>query len=323
MGIWREDPKPGIQRAGRRPWGSPRCPPASVSPPAGPDCPNPIEWRSKSLAFPGAGRGASVGSPSQEDAPHRGRAEGPPAPGQPLGGRARAVRAARHCGARGAASLGPVTARPGGPPRDSQPHPPCAADAPRAGPRPSQPAGRAGGRAHSGDAGLPPGHRSQRLSLPLLHCVPATPAGRKTYPVEAVSSVLTGQGRRRRGPGWPISVEVPWQNPAGPEQQKPRLPPPLAAPAQGSPRSARPCDLRAAERLQPPKLHRGWGLEGEGKKAPTDGQPGKSRVAPPPPVARTGWLTHLGSQRFFIPSGGHTGKMYSDETSRLFAEAFV
>lgn len=63
-------------------------------------------------------------------------------------------------------------------------------------------------------------------------------------------------------------------------------PPPVAAPAQGSPISARPCDLRAAERLQPPKLDRGWGLRG-GKRRQLMGSEGKAGSPPSQENRRT------------------------------------
>lgn len=174
-------------------------------------------------------------------------------------------------------SLGLVTRRPGRQTPESQAHPPGAADAPRAGPRASRPAGL-----RAGDAGLGGHHSPLWPSLP--RCVPslarfsATPAGQETYPVEAVSCVLACRGHRLYSSGWQLSLVAPLQNPAGPGVAE-GSPPPAFAPAQGSPSSARPRDLRAAEQLQPPKLDWGWELRGR-QKAPTDGQRGKSRVAP-------------------------------------------
>lgn len=114
-----------------------------------------------------------------------------------------------------------------------------------------------------------------------------SPAG--NLPRGGVSYVLACQGHRRCSPGhrccspgWLVSMVAPWQNPAG-RRVAEGSPPPAFAPVQGSPRSARPRDLRAAEQLQPPKLAWGWGLRGGvggRQKAPTDGQRGKSRVAP-------------------------------------------
>lgn len=46
-----------------------------------PRLPESIPAAFQARAFPGAGRGAFLGSPSREDAPHRGRAEGPLLPG--------------------------------------------------------------------------------------------------------------------------------------------------------------------------------------------------------------------------------------------------
>lgn len=145
--------------------------------------------------------------------------------------------------------------------------------------------GAAGERASGARGGgrRPRGHHSP-LWPSLPRCVPslarfsATPAGQETYPVEAVSCVLACQGHRLYSSGWRVSLVAPSQNPAGPGVAE-GSPPPAFAPAQGSPRSARPRDLRAAEQLQPPKLDGGWGLRGR-QKAPTDGQRGKSRVAP-------------------------------------------
>lgn len=163
----------------------------------------------------------------------------------------------------------------------------------------------------------PPGHRSLRLPLfphrlPSLGRGSATPAGQETYPVEAswlakatVAEAHAGRSRWKRLrailPGWSSGS----------------LASSVAAPAQGSPSSARPCDLRAAERLQPPKLDRGWGW-GEGRqKAPTDGQRGKSRVAPKSGEQEDCLFCEGNTSQGFIPSGGHTEGMYFSETSCL------
>lgn len=93
-GILKENPKTGMERLPLT-LGSPRCcPPASVSPPAGPECRNP------SNGVPTAGvSGSREGRLPRvtfagERAPPR-RRGGAPVPGQPLGSSARAVRATR------------------------------------------------------------------------------------------------------------------------------------------------------------------------------------------------------------------------------------
>lgn len=283
--------------------GSPRCPPASVSPPAGRDCPSPSQWHSKRGRF----RELELGSPSREDAPHRGRAEGPTL-------RAAIRRQGSGCPhgptlrGSGAASLGLVTAWPG-----------RATAGERAAPSPCTEGGAAAEpacRAH-GEGRRPPGHRSPRQPLfphrlPSLGRGSATPAGQETYPVEAswlakatVAEAHAGRSRWKRLrtilPGWSSGS----------------LASSVAAPAQGSPSSARPCDLRAAERLQPPKLDRGWGLGGERQKAPTDGQRGKSRVAPKSGEQEDCLFCEGNTSQGFIPSGGHTEGMYFSETSCL------
>lgn len=207
---------------------------------------------------PGSGRGSFLRSPSLEDAPCRGgRAEGPPLPGSHYGVEHWLSALPGCIPGPGDNAAGPATAPERG-------DPPGAADAPRAGPRPSQPAGAQGGGTQASRAPLP-AQTVAPTARPLAGALLRDTSRAGNLPCGGVGCVLACRGHRRcspghrcSSPGWPVWVVAPWQNPArlGVAEGSP----PLAfAPAQSSPRSARPRDLRAAEQLQPPKRDRGWG----------------------------------------------------------------
>lgn len=142
---------------------------------------------------------------------------------------------------------------------------PGAAVAPRAGPRPSQPAG-AQGRGHRPGGTTPLSCRRSQVASPRWRSSPRHQQLRKptlwsrsaaswlvkatAFVAQATTADVAQAGRFR----WWRLGRTP---PAGPGIAE-GSPPPAFAPAQGSPRSARPRDLLAAEQLQPPKLDRGW-----------------------------------------------------------------
>lgn len=177
--------------------------------PAGRDGPSPSPWRSKRGRF----RELELGSPSREHARRGPRSRA--AIRRQLSG---CPRGPTLWGS-GAASLDLVTSWPGRATAGERAAPSLCRRRAEGGAS-AEPACRA----HGGGR-RPPGQRSP---APAAVPTPRSLAGARLRDTSRTGNlpgggVLACQGRRRRSPGWQISVEAPSQNPAGPEQRKPHL----------------------------------------------------------------------------------------------------